>query len=83
MFKIRMKGTYPKMFNLYLYDKLAQAHYQELLHEAEQQHMLTQLPRRHPHLILNIIRQLATYRLTPPFFAKSVEQSTRTVTGQL
>jgi hypothetical protein len=83
MFKSRMKGTYPKMFNPYLYEKLAQTHYQELLQEAEQQRMLIQLPRRHPHLIHTIIKQLATYRLTPPFFAKSVKQSTRTVTGQL
>jgi hypothetical protein len=71
------------MFNPYLYEKLIQAHQQELLQEAEQQRMLTQLPRRHPHLMHTIIRRLATFRLTPPFFAKGVEQSTRPVTGQL
>ena len=83
MFKIRMKGTYSKMFNPYLYEKLAQAHYQELLHEAEQQRMLTQLPRRHPHLMRNVAGRLAAFLMSLPFSAKKVVQPARKVTGQL
>src|SRR5438309_1870231 len=45
------KGNYPMIPNPYLYEKIAQAHYQELLHEAEQQRLLARVPRRHPHLM--------------------------------
>ena len=71
------------MYNPYLYEKLAQAHYQELLQEAEQQRMLAQLPRRHPQLMQNVARRLAAFLMSLPFPTKKVVQSARTVTGQL
>ena len=83
MSKSRKKGNYPKMYNSYLYEKLAQAHYQELLQEAEQQRMLAQLPRRHPQLMQNVARRLADFLMNFPFPAKKVVQSARTVTGQI
>ena len=36
-----------KQVNYYLYEKLAAAHRQDLLCEAEQQRLLAQLPRQH------------------------------------
>src|SRR5947209_5448146 len=83
MSKSRKKGNYPKMLNPYLYEKLAQAHYQELLHEAEKQRMLAQLPRRHPPLMRNIAGQLAAFLKSLPFLAKKVMQPARRVTGEL
>ena len=71
------------MYNTYLYEKLTQAHQQELLQEAEQRRMLAQLPRRHPHLMQNVIRQLAALLLKLPFSAKKVERSMSPITGQL
>jgi len=71
------------MYNPYLYEKLAQAHYQELLQEAEQQRMLAQLPRRHPQLMQNVARRLAALLMSLLFPTKGVVQSARTVTGQL
>lgn len=71
------------MLDPYLYEKLAQARYQELLHEAEQQRMLAQLPRRHPQLMQNVARRLAAFLMSLPFSAKKVKQSARTVTGEL
>jgi hypothetical protein len=72
-----MKGNYPKMSNPYLYEKLAQAHYQELLHEAEQQRMLAQLPQSHPHLMQNVARQLAAFLMSLPFSTNKVVQPAR------
>jgi len=83
MFKSRKKGNYPKMYNPYLYEKLVQAHYQELLQEAEQQRMLAQLPRRHPRLMQNVARRLAAFLMSLLFSAKEVEQPARRVTGEL
>ncbi len=71
------------MSNPYLYDKLVQAHYQELLHEAEQQRMLAQLPQRQPHLMRNVARRLAAFLMSLPFSTKKVVQPARKVTGQL
>jgi hypothetical protein len=83
MFKSRKKGNYPKMSNPYLYEKLVQAHYQELLQEAQQQRMLAQLPRHHPQLMQNVARRLAAFLVSLPFSVKKVEQPERRVTGQL
>jgi hypothetical protein len=83
MFKSRKKGNYPKMCNPYLYEKLAQAHYQELLQEAEQQRMLAQLPRHQPQLMQHVTRRLAAFLTSLPFSTKKVEQPARRVTGQL
>ena len=71
------------MYNPYLYEKLAQAHYQELLQEAEQQRMLAQLPRRHPQLMHNVARRLAAFLVSLPVPGKKVVRSARMVTGQL
>ena len=71
------------MFNPHLYEKLAQVRYQELLHEAEQQRMLAQLPRRHPQLIQNVVRRLAAFLKSLPFSTNKVGQPVKRVTGQL
>jgi hypothetical protein len=71
------------MFNPYLYDKLAQSHHQELLQEAEQQRMLSQLPRRHPQLMQKVTRSLAGVVLNITISVKKVKLSTRSATGQL
>ena len=71
------------MSNPYLYKKLIQAHDQELLHEAEQQRMLAQLPRRQPHLMRNVVGRLAAFLMSLPFSSKKVVQPARKVTGQL
>jgi hypothetical protein len=60
------------MHNPYLYEKLAQAHRQELLQEAEQQRMLAQLPRRHPQLMQNIARQLVAFLMSFPVESRYV-----------
>ena len=70
------------MYNPYIYEKLAQAHRQELLQEAEQQRMLAQLPRRHPQLIQNFARQLAAF-MSLHFAAKKVARPAKVATGQL
>lgn len=71
------------MYNSYLYEKQAHAHYQELLQEAERQHLLARLPRRHPRLMQNVARRFAAFLVSPPFFVKKVEQPARAATGQL
>lgn len=70
------------MSNPYLNEKLAQAHYQELFHEAERQRMLAQLPRHHPHLMRNVAERLATF-LISPFSTKKGVSAARKVTGEL
>jgi hypothetical protein len=69
--------------NPYLYEKLAQAHYQELLHEAQQQRLLAQLPRHHPQLMWNVAGRLAAFFMSLPFSAKKGVQSASNATGQL
>lgn len=71
------------MYNPYLYEKLAHAHHQELIQKAERQHLLAQLPRRHPQLMQNVARRFAAFLVSPPFFVKKVEQPARAATGQL
>lgn len=70
------------MYNPYINEKLAQVHHQELLHEAEQQRLFSQLPRRHPQLMQNLARRFATF-ISLPFSAKKVAQPARMATGQL
>ena len=70
------------MYNPYLCEKLAQAHYQELLQEAEQQRMLAQLPRRHPQLMQKVARRLAAFLKGLPFSTKKVEQPTGCATRE-
>jgi hypothetical protein len=71
------------MYNPYLYDKLIQNHRQELLQEAEQQRMLAQLPRQHPQLMQNIASRFAAFFTSLQFSNNKLEQSARTVTGNL
>jgi hypothetical protein len=71
------------MFNPYFHEKLVQAHHQELLHEAEQQRMLAQLPRRHPQMPQNVAQRLAVFLKNLHFSAKKVGQPAERVTGQL
>jgi hypothetical protein len=71
------------MSNPYLYEKLIQAHYQGLLHEAELQRMLAQLPQRHPHLIWHVVGRLTAFLISLPFSAKKAVPLARKVTGQL
>jgi hypothetical protein len=71
------------MYNPYLYEKLTRAHHQELLQEAEQQRMLAQLPRHQPQLMQHVARRCAAFFMSFPFSIKKVEQSAKTVTGQL
>jgi hypothetical protein len=70
------------MYNPYLYEKLAHAHRQELLQEAEQQRMLAQLPRQHPQRMQNLARRLAAF-MSLPFAAKKVAQPAKAATGHL
>jgi hypothetical protein len=71
------------MPNPYFSEKLAQAHNQELFHEAEQHRMLAQLPRRHTPLMQNVAGRFAAFFMSLPFSAKKVEHSGSMVTGQL
>jgi hypothetical protein len=45
----------------YTLEKLAQAHRQQLLHEAEHERMLRELPTRSHHSIRHIAAQLGTF----------------------
>jgi hypothetical protein len=71
------------MSNPYLNEKLAQAHYQELFHEAERQRMLAQLPRQHPNLMRNVAERLTAFLISLPFSTKKGGPTTRKVTGEL
>ena len=71
------------MSNPYLNEKLTQAHYQELFHEAEQQRLLAQLPRQHPHLMRNVAERLTAFLMSLPFSAQKGVSAVRKVTGGL
>jgi hypothetical protein len=66
-----------------IYDKLTQAHHHDLFHEAEQQRMLAQLPRRHPQLLQSVARRFVAFFTNPPFFVKKVERLERAITRPL
>jgi hypothetical protein len=82
MFKSRKAERNLKMYNPYLYEKLAQTHRQELLQEAEQQRLLAQLPRRHPQVMQDLAGRLAAF-MSLRFSSKKVERPARMATGQL
>jgi hypothetical protein len=69
-------------YNPYLYEKLVQAHQQELLHEAEQQRLLAHLPHHSPSMLATFVSRLRAFLLRPAS-AKPAELPARTVTGQL
>jgi hypothetical protein len=71
------------MYNTYLYDKVVQNHRQELLKEAEQQRMLSQLSPQKPQLMQYVAKQFTTLFKSLQLSNKKVEQSVRPVTGQL
>ncbi len=69
-------------YNPYLYEKLAQAHQQELLREAEQQRLLARLSLRSPSMIDTVVSRLRAF-LVRPVSAKPAELHVRTATGKL
>jgi hypothetical protein len=71
------------MYNTYLYDKAVQNHRQELLKEAEQQRLLSQLSPQKPQLMQYVAKQFATFFKSVQLSNKKVEQSVRPATGQL
>jgi hypothetical protein len=71
------------MYHPYLQEQVAHAHHQELLREAEQQRLLQQLPRRHPHLVQAMIARWNAFLTTLPGSARQAESQVRTVTGKL
>lgn len=71
------------MYNTYIHEKLAHAHRQELIQEAEQRRLLAQLPRRHPQLIQDAARRMTAFFMSLPFSIKRVERPARPATGQL
>jgi hypothetical protein len=71
------------MFNSHLYDKLVQAHTQELLQEAEQERLAVQVPLQRPQLVQKIGCWLATLWMKLPFQRQKMQYSKRSVTGQL
>ena len=71
------------MYNTYLYDKVVQNHRQELLKEAEQQRMLSQLSPHKPQLTQNVAKHFATFFKSLQLSNKKVKESVRPATGQL
>jgi hypothetical protein len=69
-------------YNPYLYEKLVQAHQQELLREAEQQRLLASLSPRSPSMINTVASRLRAF-LVRPASAKPAELHVRTATGKL
>lgn len=70
-------------YHPYLAEQLAQAHRQELLHDAEQQRLLARLPRRHPAVLGSVMTKLGAFLLGLTSPAKQVELPVRTATGDL
>ena len=71
------------MYNPYLNEKLAHAHRQELLQEAEQRRMVAQLPRRQSQTMQTPARRLAAFLMSLTFSSKKAVQPARIATGQL
>ena len=69
--------------NLYLYNMILQQHKRELLHKAEQQRLLAELPRHQSSLQKYIAGRFAAFRMSLPFSTGQVRQGTRTATDQL
>jgi hypothetical protein len=58
----------------YLYEKIRQAHYQELLREAETERLLAQLPRHHRSMIRQAAGKLGVLLLKLGARLKQFEQ---------
>lgn len=65
--------------NVYLNEKVRQAHYQDLLREAEKQRRLAHLPRYHRSTIRRAIGKLGVLLLKLGTWLKQMEQSDGTL----
>ncbi len=71
------------MYHPYLQEQVAQAHYQELVREAEQQRLLQHLPRRHPRLMQALIALWNAFLMVLPRSSRQAELQMRATTGKL
>ena len=71
------------MYNPYLQEQVAHAHYQELLREAEQQRLLQHLPRSRPRLVQAMIARWNAFLMVLPRSVKQTELQMRATTGKL
>ena len=71
------------MFNSHLYEKLVQAHAQELLQEAEQQRLAAQAVQEQPQLMQKAGRWFAAWLAKLPLIRQKAQYVKRTATGQL
>ena len=62
---------------VYLYEKIRQAHYQDLLREAEKERLLAQLPRHRQSTIKRAAGKLGVLLLKLGAWLKQFELSTR------
>lgn len=69
-------------YNPYLYEKLAQAHHQELLREAEQQRLVARLSHRSPSMIGTVVSRLRAF-LMRSASTKPAELHVGAATGKL
>jgi hypothetical protein len=70
-------------YNPYLYEKLAQAHHQELLREAEQQRLVARLSHRSPSMLGTVVSRLRAFLVVRSAPAKPAELHVRAATGKL
>lgn len=61
--------------NRYLYEKMCEAHYQDLQREAEKRRLLAQLPRHHRSMIRSAASKLGKLLLKLGTWLKSPRQS--------
>jgi hypothetical protein len=61
--------------NMYLYEKAREAHYQELLREAEKRRLLARLPRYHRSMSRRAAGKLGILLLKLGIWLKQFEQS--------
>ena len=71
------------MYNPYLQEQVAHAHYQELLREAEQQRLLQHLPRSRHRLVQAMIARWNAFLMVLPRSVKQTELQMRATTGKL
>jgi hypothetical protein len=69
------KGDYPVGHNMYLYEKVREAHYQDLLREAEKRRRLSCLPRHRRGMSRRAVGKLGALLLKLGTWLKQFEQS--------
>jgi hypothetical protein len=69
------RGDIPMDSKVYLDEKVRQAHYQELLHEAEKERLLAQLPMHRRSISSYVARKLGVLLLKLGAWLKQYEQS--------